>query len=132
MIEKDLPGTDQSEHLLQSFNKQDNPAKIVLHTLDAMHLVHISDILYCRSDNTYTTFYLSDGESIMVSKGINFYEDILIDSGFFKPHQSYLVNMEHVKKVDKTDGGFVILDNAEEIPISTRRKKGLIRLLEKL
>lgn len=132
LIEKDFSTNEQSDQFLKSFTQPSNPSKIVLRTLDAMHLVNISDILYCRSDNTYTTFYLISNDNIMVSKGIAFYEDILIDSGFFRPHQSYLVNLQHVKKVDKTDGGFVILDSSEEIPISSRRKKGLIQLLENL
>jgi two-component system LytT family response regulator len=132
LIEKDFSTNEQSDQFLQSFNQNSAPSKILLRTLDAMHLVNISDILYCKNDNNYTTFYLVTGEKIMVSKGIVFYEEILADSGFFRPHQSYLVNLQHVKKVDKTDGGFVILDSAEEIPISSRRKKGLIHLLENL
>lgn len=132
LIEKDFSTNEQSDQFFKSFTQPSSPSKIVLRTLDAMHLVNISDILYCRSDNTYTTFYLVSNDNIMVSKGIAFYEDILIDSGFFRPHQSYLVNLQHVKKVDKTDGGFVILDSSEEIPISSRRKKGLIQLLENL
>jgi two-component system LytT family response regulator len=132
LIEKDFSTNEQSDQFLKSFTQPSSPSKIVLRTLDAMHLVNISDILYCRSDNTYTTFYLISNDNIMVSKGIAFYEDILTDSGFFRPHQSYLVNLQHVKKVDKTDGGFVILDSSEEIPISSRRKKGLIQLLENL
>lgn len=68
----------------------------------------------------------------MVSKGIVFYDEILSGSGFFRPHQSYLVNLNHVREFDKADGGFVILDSKDEIPISSRRKKGLMQLLENL
>lgn len=132
LIEKDLSTNEQNDQFLQNINQRSNPSKIVLRTLDAMHLVDISDILYCKNDNNYTTFSLRSGEKIMVSRGIVHFEEILSDSGFFRPHQSYLVNLHHVKKVDKTDGGFVILDSAEEIPISSRRKKSLIQLLENL
>jgi two-component system, LytTR family, response regulator len=132
LIEKDFSTKEQNDQFLQSFNQNAGPSKIVLRTLESMHLVNTSEILYCKNDNNYTTFFLSSGEKIMVSKGIVFYEEILSDSGFFRPHQSYLVNLQHVKKVDKTDGGFIILDSGKEIPISSRRKKGLIQLLEKL
>ncbi|MCF8379831.1 MAG: LytTR family DNA-binding domain-containing protein [Bacteroidales bacterium] len=132
VIEKDLPTTEQSNQFLTSFNSNCGLTKIMLRTLNTMHLVNISDILFCKNDNSYTTFYLISDEKIMVSKGIAFYEEILTDSGFYRPHQSFLVNLNHVKKLDKTDGGFVILDSGKEIPVSTRRKKGLIQILENL
>ncbi|RLD37438.1 MAG: DNA-binding response regulator [Bacteroidetes bacterium] len=132
LISKNLNTTEQTEYFLQNFNTDKKPKKIILRTTNALHLVNVSDILYGKNDNSYTTFYLSTGEKIMVSKGIVFYEDILSESGFFRPHQSYLVNLQHVKRLDKTDGGFVILDSNNEIPVSSRRKKGLIKILENL
>jgi two-component system LytT family response regulator len=132
LIEKDFSTNEQNELFLQSFSQNRGPSKIVLRTLDAMHLINISDILYCKNDNNYTTFYLSTGENIMVSKGIAHYEEILNESEFIRSHQSYLVNLQHIKKVDKTDGGFIILNSGTEIPISSRRKKALIQLLDNL
>lgn len=132
LIEKDFSTHEQNEEFLQNFSANVGPSKIVLRTMDALHLVKISDILFCKNDNSYTTFHLSAEEKIMVSKGIVFYEDILIESGFFRPHQSYLVNLRHVKRLDKADGGYVVLESGDEIPISSRRKKSLIQLLENL
>jgi two-component system LytT family response regulator len=104
----------------------------MLRTSAALHLVNIADILYCKNDNSYTTFYLTTGEKIMVSKGIVFYDGLLAESGFFRPHQSYLVNLCHVSRVDKADGGSIILATDDEIPISSRRKKALMQLLGNL
>lgn len=132
LIKMSFPASGQQELFMQSFAQQNSPSKIMLRTVNALHLVQVADILYCRSDNSYTTFYLSTGEKIMVSKGIVFYDEILTDSGFFRPHQSYLVNLNHIRKVDKTDGGFVILDSGDEIPVSLRRKKSLMQLLDSL
>ncbi len=131
LIRNDVSSNQQSDHFLENFQEK-SPRKIVLRTINTLHLVTISDIIYAKNDNSYTTFHLEDGEKIMVSKGIVFYEEMLSECGFFRPHQSYLVNLNHVKKLDKTDGGYVILDNEKEIPISSRRKKGLIELLEKI
>jgi len=132
LISKDMNTSEQTGHFLQSFIQNKIPKKIMLRTTNAMHLVNVTDILYCKNDNSYTTFFLDSNEKIMVSKGIVFYEEILSEFGFFRPHQSYLVNIQHVKKIDKTDGGFVILNSNDEIPVSSRRKKGLIALLDKL
>ena len=122
----------QTENLLESYKKETQLKKIVLRTADALHIVDLAEVMYCKSDNSYTSFYVESGEKIMVSKGIRDYADLLSEYGFFRPHQSYLVNLNFVKKVDKTDGGFIIMKNAVEIPLSTRQKKNLINLLDNL
>lgn len=122
----------QTQHLLDSFRKEIGPKKLVLKTAESMHIIDINDILFCQSDNSYTTFYIENNEKIVVSKSIGEYEDLLADFSFFRPHQSFLVNLNHVKKIDKSDGGFIIMKNKKEIPVSVRQKKKLISLLENL
>jgi two-component system, LytTR family, response regulator len=122
----------QTQHLLDTFKKEINPKKLVLKTAELLHIVDISDIHFCQSDNSYTTFFLENNEKIVVSKSIGEFESLLADFSFFRPHQSFLVNLNHVKKIDKSDGGFIVMKNKKEIPISIRQKKKLISLLENL
>ncbi len=122
----------QNDYLLSHYAKSARLKKIVLRTAKALHIVDLEDIVYCRSDNAYTSFFLISGEEIIVSKGMKDYAGMLKDYGFFRPHQSYLVNINYVKKVDKSDGGFVVMKNNKEIPVSSRQKKGLIEMLENL
>jgi two-component system LytT family response regulator len=132
LIEKNESVLPQLEVLLDSFKQEAHSKKIVLRTSEAMHIVDVSDICFCKSDNSYTTFYFEDDENILVSKGLKEYECLLSGHGFFRPHQSYLVNLNHVKKVDKSDGGFIIMKNKKEIPVSMRQMKNLLGLLEQL
>jgi len=122
----------QNDYLLEYYKKETQLGKIILRTNDAIHVVDMTDIMYCRSDNTYTSFHLQSDEVILVSKNLKEYVDLLKDYGFFRPHQSYLVNLNFVKKVDKGDGGFLVLKNGKEIPVSSRQKKRIIELLENL
>ena len=122
----------QNEYLLDYYKKETQQGKIVLRTAEALHVVDMAEIVYCRSDNAYTSFYLVSGEEIIVSKSLKEYSGILGDYGFFRPHQSYLVNLNYVKKVDKGDGGFVVMKTGKEIPLSSRQKKRIIALLENL
>lgn len=100
--------------------------KIVIRTFDAYHLVDISSIIYCKSDNSYTTFYLEDRREIIVSKSIKEYAELFNDFPFIRPHQSYLVNLNFISKIDKVDGGVLILTNGTEIPLSHRRKNSVM------
>jgi two-component system LytT family response regulator len=131
-IDSDQNLQKQNDYLLEYYKKETQLGKIILKTSDAIHVVDMSNIIYCRSDNTYTTFYIQPEEVIIVSKSLKEYADLLNDYGFFRPHQSYLVNLNYVNKVDKADGGYVVMKSGKEIPVSSRQKKKLIELLEKL
>ncbi len=122
----------QVNNFFEHYEKKTQSKKIVLRTTEAMHIIDVSDIIYCKSDNTYTTFYLLDKKKILISKPIKEYAEILEDYNFLRPHQSYLVNLNCIKKVDKTDGGFIIMNNGSEIPISSRKKQSLMQVLSKL
>lgn len=132
LINKNENTQPQAEVLMNSFKKEFNNKKLVLRTSESLHIINISDIYFCKSDNSYTTFYFEDNEKILVSKSLKDYEGLLADYGFFRPHQSFLVNLHHIKRVDKTDGGFIVMENKKEIPVSLRQMKNLIGLLEKL
>ncbi|MGD9992304.1 MAG: LytR/AlgR family response regulator transcription factor [Salinivirgaceae bacterium] len=122
----------QLANFFEHYEKKTQSKKIVLRTSEAMHIVDIAEIIYCKSDNSYTTFYLHQQKEILVSKSIKEYTNLLEEFNFIRPHQSFLVNLNFIKKVDKTDGGFLILNNGSEIPISTRRKQSLMHILDKL
>jgi two-component system, LytTR family, response regulator len=132
LINKNENTQPQVEVLMNSFKKEYENKKLVLRTSETLHIINISDIYFCKSDNSYTTFYFEDNEKILVSKSLKDYEGLLADYGFFRPHQSFLVNLHHIKRVDKTDGGFIVMENKKEIPVSLRQMKNLIGLLEKL
>lgn len=132
LIEKNENTQPQANVLMDCVENVLKNRKIVLRTAESLHVTDIADIYFCRSDNSYTTFYFEGNEEILVSKSLKDYETLLIGHGFFRAHQSYLVNMNHIKKVDKTDGGFIIMKNKKEIPVSLRQMKKLVELLEQL
>jgi len=123
---------DQVETFFNYYERRTQNRRIVLKTTESISIVEISDIVYCRSDNTYTTFYLKSKEKILISRPMKEYEEMLSEYGFFRPHQSFLVNLQYISRLDKSDGGFLILKDKTEIPVSIRRKSRLIQVLENL
>jgi len=69
-IEKNTDDQVQTDILMDSFRKEIQSKKLVLKTIDSLHIIDISDILFCQSDNSYTTFYFENNERIVVSKSI--------------------------------------------------------------
>ncbi|HPF63856.1 LytTR family DNA-binding domain-containing protein [Lentimicrobium sp.] len=122
----------QHAHFEKQYNSLNNPEKIVLRTSDTLHIVNIEEISYCKSDNSYSTFFIRGQKPVIVSKSIKEYEELLSAYNFIRPHQSYLVNMDAIACIDKTDGGFIILNDKTEIPLSKRRKQAVLDKLDVL
>ncbi len=121
------------EALFNNISKlEEKTHKIVLKTSESIHLVPVTDIIHCEADNNYTTFYLVSGEKIVISKGLKEYEDLLEGHGFFRVHQSHLINMNFILRFDKRDGGYVILTDKSTIPVSQRKKQKLLEFFEGL
>jgi two-component system LytT family response regulator len=96
--------------------------KIILKTADSIYSVNIREIIRCEADTYYTKFFLPDQQMIMVSTPLKEYDELLSEYGFFRVHQSHLINLDYFTKYKKTDGGFAVLKDGSEIPVSTRKK----------
>ena len=106
--------------------------KIVLKTFDEIHLVEIQNITFCESDGCYTNVHTVGGEKILISKTLREFDDMLSDSGFYRVHKSYLINLSHISKFGKQEGGYLILASGDKVPVSSRKREELLELFEKL
>lgn len=122
----------QLDMLLMGLQKSEPNKRIALHTTERICLVEIADIVHCVASDNYTQFVLKDGAKILVSKTLKSYETMLSDSGFFRVHQSYLINTKYIKTIVKRDGGFVLLTNGAEIPIASRKRAEFFKLIQEL
>ena len=107
-------------------------SRLALHTQDKIHIVNIADILRCESNVNYTEFHFSDGKKLLVTKTLKDFEDLLSEHGFFRVHQSHLVNTRCIKEFIKADGGSLLMSNGKTIPVSTRKRAQVLEMLEAL
>ncbi len=115
---------------LRSVARQDK--KIILKTTEQIHLLDLKSIVSCESDSCYTTVHTMEGEHIMIAKTLKEYEEMLTGCGFYRVHKSYLINLAHVKRFDKQDGGYIVLTNDLKIPVASRKREEMMVLLEKM
>lgn len=116
--------------LLENLNPE--PRKIVLHTFEGMHVVDTADIIRCQSDDCYTNFFLQGGKRIIVSKTLKEIDEQLKGKDFMRPHKSHLVNINYIKTVVRNDGGYIVMKDGAEIPISRRKKELVMGIINKL
>lgn len=125
--------TSQLDFLMQQIKKTETRVcKIALPMQSEIRYVPLSEIIRCEADNTYTHFFLSDDENILVSKSLKEYADLLCPNGFLRTHQSHLVNPKYVKSWLKEDGGILLLMSGEKIPISKPNKDNVKQALQQL
>ena len=106
------------------------PTKISLHSLEKISVVAINDIIRCESDNNNTQFYLNDEKKIFVTKTLKYFADLLKDCGFIRTHQSHLVNLNYIKEFIKSDGGYLILNDNSNVPVSVRKRVEVLEVLK--
>jgi two-component system LytT family response regulator len=114
--------------LAQSQNKATH--RIALPTGKEIRFTDPGEIIRCQSSNNYTTFFLTDGEKILVSRPIFEFEELLKAYGFIRCHQSHLVNIKYVKSWVKEDGGYLMLTDKSEIPVSKQRREAIKEALK--
>ena len=126
--------SDSAAHidlLLENIRKKvDNFKRIALSNSDGIHLFDVSDIIRCESEDNYTKFYIKNNKPILISKTLKEYEELLAEHGFERIHQSHLINIAYLKSYIKKDGGYVVMADNCNLPISQRKKDRLQELLK--
>jgi two-component system LytT family response regulator len=117
-------------HNLQS--RADNMRKIVLSSGSNVFVVSTKEIVLCQAEKNYTRFFLDDGRDIVVAKTIKEYDAMLSDNGFSRVHRQYLINVDHVKSLDKSNRGEILLTGNFKVPIAMRNKDLMTVLLGKI
>jgi two-component system, LytTR family, response regulator len=115
---------EQMQLLLQSHLQPNGQQKrIALAGQSEIKYVFINDIVCCKAENTYTTFYIVESkQGIIVSKPIADYEALLQPYGFIRVHQSWLVNSNKLESYKRQDGGYLRMQNGMDVPVSRQRK----------
>ena len=117
--------------LIESTNKQTQVQKIPLSTSNGLVFVKMADIMFCESSGNYTTFFLNDAKTILVSRQLGEYEKLLPDNDFIRIHDKYIINLSYIKEYVKGNGGEVVLENGKELPVASRRKEDFLSIFEK-
>ena len=102
--------------------------KIALSLLDEIRLVPLNKIIRLQADNNYCCFHLDSGEEVITSKNLGHYYDLLKEHDFIRVHQSHLVNKQKLERYIKKDGGYLVLSNGDQVPVSRTQREQVGKL----
>lgn len=118
---------DKLQLLLQNLN--DTSDKVNISADGKVYLIDRDDVIMLKSDKSYTTIFLKSEQQILVSKTLKEVEKKFNTPQFFRVHNSYLINLNHVKEYLKGLGGELIMTNGLTASISRNRKAELFKKL---
>jgi len=126
-IEEPANESQQYKVLKDSFSNQPDK-KIVLQTAETIFVVRMDDIIYLQAEGSYTRIYTTSHGILTITKKLIDFEYLENSGPFFRTHRSYIVNLNHIKKVDKKE--FILIMNNDAEVYLAQDKKNL--LLEKI
>jgi len=119
------------QNLLSNLRNPTEDPVLLVSTLEAVEFIRISEIIRCEAQGAYTQLFLKDSKPVMVSKVIKEFEFLLQDHGFFRVHQSHLVNLKEVRKYVKSENYLLMRDGAQ-IQLARSRKDEFFQALHKV
>lgn len=120
---------DELEAAVAKVKKLEKQEKIAVMTSEERHLIDIQKIIRVEGSGSYSTFFIENEPSIMASKNLKHYEDLLDSNLFLRSHQSHLVNLNFIKTLSNKN--ILHLKNGDEVPVSRGNKKEVTDVLNK-
>lgn len=112
---------DNLKILLENL-KSAYPSRLAIPLSDGMEYINPREIIRIEADRSYSWFFLSGNRKVLVSKNLKEFQDLLGDRNFFRAHNSHLINLRYVKKFIRKEGGFIEMQDGEQIPVSRGRR----------
>lgn len=113
-------------------HKSGKISRLAVPTLEGIDFFDTHEIVYCEADGNYTCLHLANQAKKLVSRNLKDFENILGESGFCRVHHSFLINIDHVQKYVKGEGGYVIMSSGQKVDISRRKKEEFLAMLDKV
>lgn len=119
-------------NILKDNLNSDKPKKIAIPSLKGFEYINIKDIVKFKADGRYTKISLINKKEIVASKSLGEFQEILDDFIFYKPHKSFLINLNHVKMYIKKDGGYIVMEDDSNVLLSRNKKDEFLSIMKQL
>ena len=124
---------DKFKTLLNNISSEGNHQKIAIPDGEGLNFIKMSDIIRFQSDGSYTYMHtINNPKPTLISKPIGDYQEMLVNEPFARIHRSHLINLEHVSKYVKGEGGFAVMSDNSKVEVSRRKKAEFIEALSSL
>ena len=105
--------------------------KIALPTDNGYVFLKINSIMYCEASSNYCRIICNDGKEILLAKTLKNIQQLLPTNLFQRIHKSYLVKLNYIARLERTNSLEIELQNGKKLPVSFRQKKIFLNVFKK-
>lgn len=113
--------------LIENYGDERKIKKLIINHMNGFDISLVEDIIRLEGDSNYTNFIITNDRKVMTSRTLGEYEELLFHHGFYRIHQSTIVNLRHVTKYHKGSGGKVEMSDGKIFNVSRYRKTGFLK-----
>jgi two-component system LytT family response regulator len=118
--------SDLSE-LLELMSHDNKPqGKVVISSSKGFTVVSPDEIIMCKAESYCTFIYLTGSGVISSSRNLKYYENLLPCEKFMRVHNSYLVNLNHVREYSNQE--VIMLSESRSSPLSNVHKQEFLKM----
>jgi two-component system LytT family response regulator len=122
--------TRQYQLLLRNSNPGNGQFQnLAIPTQYGLEFLEVKNIILLEAEGNYTMLHLPDNKKSLSTRALKEYEELLPETNFFRAHHSYIINIAHIKKYYKGEGGHVVMSNGASVTIAKRKKKEFLERL---
>ncbi|MBK8671003.1 MAG: response regulator transcription factor [Saprospiraceae bacterium] len=114
----------------QGFDQAPGADFIKLTGSDGQEMIPVDEIVYLQSLNYYTSVVLKNKRKILTTRHLKDYEEMLRKYDFYRIHNSYIINIKHLKGVTTKNELSAWMVDDIKISISRRRKDEFYKFIE--
>lgn len=130
---KEIPVWSEKQELKVLINNLSRPnnedATIAIPDINGFSIIKVKDIVRCEGERNYSRIFLIDGRSVLISRTLLEFDNMLVPHGFFRIHRSHLISLRNVNRYIKLDGGMIEMLDKTKLPVSAKFKDGLLNRL---
>lgn len=103
--------------------------KILLPVANGFEIISPESINFLKAEGSYTVIYFTDKKTLMASKNLKYFEQMLSGSSFLRVHRSYLANLDKARKILNEGGTELLFENGARVPIALERVEKIMAVL---
>lgn len=124
-VNKLLQQVPQNLEALRKNLDPNEPKRVLINISGGQFFIELDHIIYIKADGSYSNIVLKNNEKHYVTKKLVEFERLQQIGNFMRIHRSHMININHMVKYSKNDGGIVVMSNGDELSVSQDKKQDL-------
>ena len=130
-LEKKSTPSVQIQNLKHNLHANGQFNKLTIANTRGILFIEIADIIAMESDSNYTKIYIAGGETVLASKTLGYFDELLSERPlFFRTHKQFIVNLNWIKEYISGDNNEIVLKNGLKAKLARTRREAFLELFK--